>query len=85
MVLIFPCYLSAQERQLKGKVTELGTGDPLPGATIQVENSTRGVTTDMDGTFEIRANSSDRLVVSFLGLETQTIEVGSQTYIIAVR
>ncbi len=60
---------------------EAETGAPLPGATVQIENSTRGVTTDIDGTFEIRAAPSDKLVFSFLGLESQTVLVGTQTYI----
>lgn len=81
VLLFFPFYLSAQEKQVSGKVIESATGEPLPGATVQIENSTRGVTTDIDGTFEIRAAPSNKLVFSFLGLESQTIAVGSQTYI----
>lgn len=81
ILLFFPFYLSAQEKQVSGKVIESETGEPLPGATVQIENSTRGVTTDIDGTFEIRAAPSNKLVFSFLGLESQTIAVGSQTYI----
>ncbi|WP_044060427.1 SusC/RagA family TonB-linked outer membrane protein [Proteiniphilum acetatigenes] len=81
ILLLFPFCLSAQEKLVNGKVIESETGEPLPGATVQIENSTRGVTTDIDGTFEIRATSSDKLVISFLGLESQTIAVGSQTYI----
>ena len=79
--LLLPIYLSAQEKQVSGKVIESETGEPLPGATIQIENSTRGVTTDIDGSFEIRATSTDKLVVSFLGLQSQTITVGAQTYL----
>lgn len=66
---------------VKGIVKEAETGDPLPGASIQIENSTRGVATDIDGTFEIRANPSEKLVFSFLGMESQTIEVGNKTNI----
>ena len=81
ILLIVPFYLSAQQTQIKGKVMEADTGEPLPGATVQIENSTRGVTTDLDGTFEIRAAPTDKLVVAFLGLETQIITVGTKTYI----
>lgn len=81
ILLCFPFCLSAQQAQIRGKVIEAETGEPLPGATVQIANSTRGVTTDIDGTFEIRATPSDRLVFSFLGLESQTIAVGTQTYI----
>ncbi|WP_298651733.1 TonB-dependent receptor [uncultured Proteiniphilum sp.] len=81
ILLAVPFYLSAQEIQVRGKVVEAETGEPLPGVSILIENSTRGVTTDIDGTFEIRATPADKLVFSFLGLESQTIEVGNQTYI----
>lgn len=80
-ILVFPLYLSAQGGVVKGIVKEAETGDPLPGASIQIENSTRGVATDIDGTFEIRANPSEKLVFSFLGMESQTIEVGNKTNI----
>lgn len=71
-----------QSNQLiKGKVIDGETNEPLPGVTIMVDKSTRGVTTDMDGTFEIRASSSDKLIFSFLGMESKTIEVKNQTFI----
>jgi len=82
MFLIAPLWVIAQEQTLvKGQVIEEDTGDPLPGVTILVEKSTRGVTTDMDGTYEIRANPSDKLIFSFLGMVSQTIEVGNKKII----
>jgi TonB-linked SusC/RagA family outer membrane protein len=86
VLLFIPFCLLAQQVQIRGKVIEAETNEPLPGVSILIENSTRGVTTDLDGTFEIRATPTDRLVFSFLGMESQTIEVGTQTYIeIAMR
>lgn len=79
--LFFQFYVSAQQVQVKGLVTEAETNEPLPGVSILIENSTRGVTTDIDGSFEIRAAPSDKLVFSFLGMEPQTIEVGDKTYL----
>ena len=79
-ILFIPFCLSAQDVIVRGKVTEAETSDPLPGVSILIEKSTRGVTTDLDGTFEIRATPSDKLVFSFLGMEPQTIEVGNKTY-----
>lgn len=72
--------LVQQHQTVKGRVIEKETGEPLPGVSIVVEHSTRGVITDIDGTFEIRVHPTERLVFSFLGMETQTIEVGSITY-----
>lgn len=45
---------SIQQATVKvtGKVLD-STGEPLPGATIQVIGTPRGVTTDVDGSFSI--------------------------------
>lgn len=70
-----------QQVTVKGKVIEAETGEPLPGASVIVDKSTRGVTTDVDGTFEISVSPSDKLVFSFIGMETQTIDVKNKSYI----
>lgn len=72
-----PLQSLTKERVVKGKVTD-ENGEALPGVTIMIDKSTRGVTTDLDGTFEIKASSTDVLVVSFIGMLTQEIEVGEQ-------
>lgn len=81
ILLLMPFAIFAQQRQISGIVIEAETGEPLPGVSILVENSTRGVITDVDGTFEIRATPSDKLIFSFLGMEPQTIEVGDKTHL----
>jgi len=80
-LLLSVCTYAQQPVTVKGKVVEAETGEPLPGVSIMVDKSTRGVTTDIDGTFEIRVLPSDKLVFSFLGMESQTVEVGNKTYI----
>lgn len=72
---------TSQQKVIKGQVLEKATGEPLPGVTIQVLNSPRGVSTDVDGTFEIKAAPSESLVFSYLGMATQTIKIGNQTMI----
>lgn len=81
IVFFLPLSIVAEQVQVRGKVIEAETGEPLPGVSILVDKSTRGVTTDIDGTFEIRVLPSDKLVFSFLGMVTQTIEVGEKTFI----
>ena len=61
------CVLAQRQVTVKGKVIEAETNEPLPGVTILVEKSTRGVTTDMDGTFEIRVSTSQVWSFSFVG------------------
>ena len=62
---------------LSGKVLD-NLGEPVAGASIIVEGSTRGVSTDVDGSFTIEVAPDDKILVQFLGMETQTIIVGDQ-------
>src|SRR5207245_7770799 len=43
----------AQPRSIKGEVTDVATGDPLPGVTVTVEGTTLSATTASDGAFTI--------------------------------
>lgn len=56
---------------------------PVPGANIVWLNSSLGTTTDMNGAFTIeRPANADKLVVSFIGYNTDTISIASyQEYI----
>ncbi|MDR1340383.1 MAG: TonB-dependent receptor [Prevotellaceae bacterium] len=56
-------------------------GEPVPGATIIVKGTTRGVITDMDGTFAIQATPENLLEISYLGYQKLTVTVGEQTRI----
>jgi TonB-linked SusC/RagA family outer membrane protein len=69
-----------RKNEVAGKVTDTD-GDPLPGVTITILGTSRGVITDDDGTYKIEAQSSDRLVFSFVGKESQVIDVGAQNTI----
>ncbi len=72
--------LMQQPNVIKGKVTD-EENEPLPGVTITIVGTTRGVITDIDGTFTIDARPTDKLVFSFIGKESQIIDVGNQTTI----
>ncbi|MFQ9020458.1 MAG: carboxypeptidase-like regulatory domain-containing protein [Parabacteroides merdae] len=56
--------VSQEKKNLTGKVLD-DNGEPLPGAAIVVKGSTRGVTTDLDGSFDIEVLLSEILVFSF--------------------
>ena len=66
-----------------GKVFDVETNDPLPGATIVVEGTNDGTVTGFDGTFSLSANEGTSLLISYLGYETarvladDSISVGS--------
>ena len=63
---------------ITGKVTDQ-SGVPLPGVSIVVEGTNNGTSTDFDGNFIIDARPGDKLIFSFIGLETLTITLGSET------
>lgn len=70
----------SQTKTVKGVIYEEETGEPMPGATVSVEGSTRGVMTDLDGSFELTGvKPTDKLKFECLGKETQVLQVGTMT------
>lgn len=67
--------LVAQER-LHGSITDEESGEPLIGASILIQGTTRGTVTDFDGSFEIRVDALPvTLEISYLGYETLVQEI----------
>ncbi|MDG1652117.1 MAG: TonB-dependent receptor [Flavobacteriaceae bacterium] len=56
-------------------------GNPIPGATVIVNGTTQGTTTDFDGNYSISVSSDQSLQFSSLGFSTQIVRVGSQSSI----
>ncbi|SDC75206.1 iron complex outermembrane recepter protein [Algoriphagus faecimaris] len=82
ILLLFGATLvaNAQSRTITGTVLDASFGDPVPGATVLIKGTTRGVPTDLDGKFTLEVRPGDEvLVVSFVGYLTQEIEIGSQS------
>ena len=74
--LLFATHAWAQNN-VTGTVID-DTGLPLPGATVIVEGTNRGVATDFDGNFTIQADSGDFLIVSYVGYADERILLGNQ-------
>ena len=58
-----------------GTITD-ENGLPLPGATVIVENTNRGVVSDFDGNFSIQANQGEIIVISYIGYQSQRLTIG---------
>ena len=56
----------AQQKTITGTVND-ETGLPLPGATVVVDGTTRGVATDFDGNFSIEASTDEILLITYIG------------------
>lgn len=78
---LFSIQLSlAQAKVVSGQILE-ANGMPLPGVTILVEGTNRGVISDFDGNFSISAKKGDKLDLSYIGMKTQVITVGDKAVI----
>ena len=71
-----------QQANVTGTVSD--ADGPLPGATVVVKGTNTGVTTDFDGNFSIQAAGDDVLVVSYVGFESQEVNVSNQNNIMVV-
>ncbi|MFC5683102.1 SusC/RagA family TonB-linked outer membrane protein [Flavobacterium sp. MAHUQ-51] len=68
-----------QQKQIKGTVTDTG-GNPLPGVNITVKGTNIFAQTDFNGEFTINVpDNATKLIISFIGMETQEVSVGKTT------
>lgn len=76
--------LIAQNITVGGSVKDLN-GEPLPGVTIIVKETSKGTITDMDGNFTLDEVSGEgTLVFSFVGMATQEIAIENRGLISVV-
>lgn len=68
--ILISSFCFAQEVEVKGKVSEVGTGLTIPGVNVIVKNGTASTVTDMDGNYIINAPVGSILSFSFIGYET---------------
>ena len=62
-----------------GKVMDGAFNEPMPGVAIQVQGTTTGTVTDLDGNFTLEVPSQEAvLIFSFVGYKTQNVTVGTQ-------
>ena len=81
-ILLMAFSVQAQERIVSGKVTSVEDGTPIPGVNIVLKSTMNGTTTDVDGAYKISVPSEGgTLIFSFIGFETQEINVGASTVI----
>ena len=63
-----------QEQEISGIVSDQN-GIPIPGVTIRVKNTNRGVVTNLDGEYAITVASNSTLVLSFIGYKKQEVAI----------
>lgn len=71
-------------RIIAGVVTDKSNGQTIPGANIFIKGTRKGAVTNQNGEFTLKitnANINDvTLVVSFIGMKSQEVEVGNQSF-----
>ncbi|MDE6507481.1 MAG: TonB-dependent receptor [Alistipes sp.] len=73
-------FVGAQNRQVSGTVSG-PDGAPVAGATILVDGTLVGTTSNADGSFSVAAPADGSLTVSFIGYESKTIAIAGKTHI----
>jgi TonB-linked SusC/RagA family outer membrane protein len=69
-----------QQIKITGKITDVATGESLPGVNIVVKGTMTGTLTDVDGVYSINVPGKNvTLVFSFVGYNTQEIVVNDKT------
>ncbi len=76
LLVISVSFISAQVREITGKVTSGETGNPITGVKVSVKSTSKHTLTDNYGKYSILAGSKDVLVFNFAGYKKKEIEVG---------
>lgn len=71
----------AQGILVTGTITDVSSGEPLPGATILEKGTNNGTTTDVEGRFRLTCAPDAVLAVSFVGYKSQEVPVNNRTSI----
>ncbi len=76
--------IAAQVR-ITGRVLDKADNSPLPGVNIVVKATGLGTVSNLEGQFGLAVKEEHagnlELVISFIGMETQTVNVGNRTYL----
>lgn len=84
MALLFSVFIMQsgfaqdQSKTVSGKVTSSEDGMGVPGASVIVQGTKSGTSTDFDGLYKVEAKAGDVIVISFMGFKTQRVTVGAQ-------
>jgi len=77
-ILLFLCsgVYGQVQRSVTGIVKD-DLGESLPGVAVNIEHTTTGTVTDLDGTFTLQATDGEALIFSMVGMETARLVVSA--------
>jgi len=77
-----PGSVEQQQIRISGTITDLATGQPMPGVNIQFKGTTIGTISDMNGKYSISSPASATTIVfSFIGYQTMEVPLGGRIII----
>ncbi|SDS06630.1 TonB-linked outer membrane protein, SusC/RagA family [Polaribacter sp. KT25b] len=78
VMLVNICFYAQGTTTITGVVSSKSDNTPLPGVTIRVLNTTRGIQTDFDGIYSIKVSVGEVLEFSYLGYASKKVIVANQ-------
>jgi TonB-linked SusC/RagA family outer membrane protein len=81
IILLLCNYCAFCQKEIRGIIKD-ADNQPVPGATIAVKNSRLGTYSATDGSFAIATKPGDVLLVSSVGMDSKSIQVHNETFII---
>lgn len=82
ILLMVELSVFAQQNSVRGKVTDVKTGEPMAGVNVVVKGTSTGTVTDIDGNYTIGLPGQDGILTySFIGMATQEVNVSGNTVI----
>ena len=73
-LLFLFCFLplGVMAQTVRGTVSD-EAGEPVIGASVQVQGTKTGAVTDFDGNFSVEAASNATLIISYIGYVTEEV------------
>ncbi|MBR1688298.1 MAG: SusC/RagA family TonB-linked outer membrane protein [Prevotella sp.] len=65
--------MALAQTKVTGTVIAQEDGQPVIGASVIIQGSKTGTTTDIDGKFTLNVPAGKKIVVSYIGMDTQTV------------
>lgn len=70
IIFLIPLLFFGQKIEVSGTIIDEVNKSPLPGVSVIIKNTNRGVTSDFNGNFQIEAIKGDIIIFSYLGFAT---------------
>jgi TonB-linked SusC/RagA family outer membrane protein len=74
-------FAHAQSMQLKGRIVDSTTKNPVVAATIQDRTNKKTTVTDGEGNFSISVSNGDQLLISFIGFQSKVFTVAGEDFL----